>query len=170
MNVRKTERVELVVLNKPGVLGRVAGHIRREGWNIKRLAVDEDKPAGAAARPKALAGTSTMEIDIEGAHTKLAQVMDRILNLDCVVSITMIQNGKKVVRRRPQDTTVTQPAFESAAAVPSEKQGRFRILAINPGSTSTKFSLFDDDKSVLTKTIQHDPALLSPYASALDQK
>ncbi|MDR0586273.1 MAG: butyrate kinase [Treponema sp.] len=163
---RKTERVELVVLNKPGVLGRVAGHIRHEGWNIKRLVVDEDEPAAAAVQ----AGTSTMEIDIEGTHTKLAQVMDRILNLDCVISVAMIQNGQKIVRRRSQDTAASSPVFEAASAVPPEKQGRFRILAINPGSTSTKFSLFDDDKSVLTKTIQHDAAVLSRYASALDQK
>jgi butyrate kinase len=82
----------------------------------------------------------------------------------------MIQNGRKIVRRRPQDTAVSSPVFEAASAVPPEKQGRFRILAINPGSTSTKFGLFDDDKSVLTKTIQHDAAALSRYASALDQK
>ena len=163
---RKTERVELVVLNKPGVLGRVAGHIRHEGWNIKRLVVDEDEPAAAAEQ----AGTSTMEINIEGTHTKLAQVMDRILNLDCVVSIAMIQNGRTIGRRRPQDTVAFSPIFEVTSAVSPEKQGRFRILAINPGSTSTKFGLFDDDKPVLIKTIQHNAALLSRYASALDQK
>jgi butyrate kinase len=170
MNMRKTERVELVVLNKPGVLGRVAGHIRHEGWNIKRLVVDENEPAGPVGDTGTSTGTSTMEIDIEGTHTKLAQVMDRILNLDCVVSIAMTQNGQKVVRRRPQDTAVTASVFESAITVPPKKQGAFRILAINPGSTSTKFSLFDNDKPVLTKTIQHDAALLSRCASALDQK
>jgi butyrate kinase len=170
INARKTERVELVVLNKPGVLGRVAGHIRHEGWNIKRLVVDEDEPTGQIEDTGTSAGTSTMEIDIEGTHTKLAQVMDRILSLDCVVSIAMIQNGQKTVRRRPQDTAVTSPVFESAITVPPKKQDKFRILAINPGSTSTKFSLFDDDKPVLTKTIQHDAALLSRCASALDQK
>jgi butyrate kinase len=173
MGTIKTERVELVVLNKPGVLGRVAGHIRHEGWNIKRLVVDEDEFAadvGPAPGAGASAGTSTMEIDIEGTHTKLAQVMDRILNLDCVISVAIIRKGQKIVRRRPQDTALRPPVFETLIAVPPKKQGVFRILAINPGSTSTKFSLFDDDKSVLTKTIQHDAAELSPYGSVLDQK
>jgi hypothetical protein len=68
-----------------------------------------------------------MEIDIEGTHTKLAQVMDGILSLDCVVSIAMIQNGRKIVRRRPQDTAASLPVFEAASAVPPKKQGRFRI-------------------------------------------
>jgi butyrate kinase len=164
MGAQKTERVELVVLNKPGVLGRVAGHIRREGWNIKRLAVDEEENPGGGV------GTSRMKIDIEGTHTKLAQVMDRILNLDCVVNIAMLQNKKRIVRQRPQDTAVQIPVCESAAPVPPKKPLSFRVLAINPGSTSTKFGLYDDEKAVITKTIRHDAAFLSRCASILDQK
>ena len=166
MTAKKTERVELVVLNEPGVLGRVAGHIRHEGWNIKRLSVDEDeKPAGSSG-----SGTSTMEIDIEGTHTKLAQVMDRILNLDCVVSISMIQEGEKVVRQRPQKQAAAVNTRAPSKKASPKKEGCFRILAINPGSQSTKFGLFDDEACIFTKTIRHDSALLSKYATVLEQR
>jgi len=154
----------LVVLNKPGVLGRVAGHIRHEGWNIKRLTVDESENDPDAA------GTSFMEIDVEGTHTKLAQVMDRILNLDCVVSIAMIQNGEKVIRRRAQERIIDEAPQEKIAKVPLKKENTFRILAINPGSTSTKFGLFDDDICVLSKTIRHDSSQLNSFGSVLKQK
>jgi butyrate kinase len=165
----KTERVELVVLNKPGVLGRVAGHIRHEGWNIKRLVVDEDEPAsaGSAQTP---APTSTMEIDIEGTHTKLAQVMDRILNLDCVVSAAMIQDGRRVIRRRRQDIVRSAPALEQPPAAPPKEPGTLRILAINPGSTSTKFGLYDGEKRIISQKIQHDPAVLSACGTVLNQR
>jgi butyrate kinase len=158
--MQKTERVELLVLNKPGVLGRVAGHIRHEGWNIKRLMVDEaDSGAGDDAGSPGCgehAGVSRMEIDIEGTHTKLAQVMDRLLNLDCVISISMIQGGEKVIRRRPQDWAVRAPDVERAVKVPPKQKGCFRILAINPGSTSTKLGLYDNEKALFTKIIRHN--------------
>jgi butyrate kinase len=44
-----------------------------------------------------------------------------------------------------------------------------RILAINPGSTSTKFSLYDDLTEVLTRVIRHDIDDLSRYNSILQQ-
>ena len=163
MAVKKTERVELVVLNKSGVLDRVAGHIRREGWNIKHLNVDEDE---APQSP----GTSTMEIDIEGTHTKLAQVMDHLLSLDCVVSISMVQNGEKVVRRRNKEKAKRITVEAPTVKVAPKKTGVFRILAINPGSTSTKFGLYDDQTRIYTKTIRHDAATLARSGSLMDQK
>jgi acetolactate synthase small subunit len=47
MRAENIERADLVVCSKSGVLGRVAGHIRREGWNIKRLTADELKNRSA---------------------------------------------------------------------------------------------------------------------------
>ena len=171
---RKTERVELTVLNKPGVLGRVAGHIRHEGWNIKRLSVQPtnsetgaDDNEGEWAK---IPGTSFMEIDIEGAHTKLAQVMDRILNLDCVISIAMIQNGEKIIRRRPLECIIEETPKEKIIKAPLKKENTFRILAINPGSTSTKFSLYDNEQCVITNNISHDTAQLTQYGSVLNQR
>jgi ACT domain-containing protein len=130
MERRTIEKVALIVLNKSGVLGRVAGHIRHEGWNIKRLLVDEieDGDSGRDYRD-----ASRMEIDIEGVHTKLAQVMDRLLNLDCVISIEMFDaEGGKLVRTRPRDTALTAVEERPLGKAPPKQAGCFRILAINP--------------------------------------
>ncbi|HNX01321.1 MAG TPA: butyrate kinase, partial [Candidatus Cloacimonadota bacterium] len=36
----------------------------------------------------------------------------------------------------------------------------YRVLAINPGSTSTKIAVYDDITPVFTVTLRHDPAEL----------
>jgi butyrate kinase len=82
----------------------------------------------------------------------------------------MFQDGEKVVRRRPQLTQARTAAAESAAKIPPRPPQAIRVLAINPGSTSTKFGLYDDEKCVIKKTIQHDASLFAHSASALDQK
>lgn len=43
------------------------------------------------------------------------------------------------------------------------------ILAINPGSTSTKISVFEDTKEVFTKTLRHSNEELAPYKNVIDQ-
>ena len=45
----------------------------------------------------------------------------------------------------------------------------FRILAINPGSTSTKFGVYDDTKEVLSKTLRHSTEELSPFPHITSQ-
>lgn len=45
----------------------------------------------------------------------------------------------------------------------------YRILSINPGSTSTKISVFDDEKEIFIKTLRHDPAELDKVGSILEQ-
>ena len=45
----------------------------------------------------------------------------------------------------------------------------YRILIINPGSTSTKFAVFDGKNEIIVKTIRHDHAELSGYATVGDQ-
>lgn len=44
------------------------------------------------------------------------------------------------------------------------------ILAINPGSTSTKISVFRDDCEIAEKVIRHDPEVLVQYDRITDQK
>ena len=44
-----------------------------------------------------------------------------------------------------------------------------RILAINPGSTSTKFAVYFDDKCVLNKTIRHSMDELMSYKNVVEQ-
>jgi len=45
----------------------------------------------------------------------------------------------------------------------------FRILVINPGSTSTKIAVFDNNKEVFKKTLNHNPEELSPFEELIDQ-
>lgn len=44
-----------------------------------------------------------------------------------------------------------------------------RILVINPGSTSTKIGVFDNDHSIFEKTIRHDADLISSFDQIIDQ-
>jgi butyrate kinase len=43
------------------------------------------------------------------------------------------------------------------------------ILAINPGSTSTKFSLFEEENLLFEKTFRHTPEELAPFCRVPDQ-
>jgi butyrate kinase len=43
------------------------------------------------------------------------------------------------------------------------------ILAINPGSTSTKFGLFEEENLVFEKTLRHTPEELSGFSKVTDQ-
>ena len=43
------------------------------------------------------------------------------------------------------------------------------ILAINPGSTSTKISIFEGKKEIFTKTLRHSNEELAPYPNVIDQ-
>ena len=45
----------------------------------------------------------------------------------------------------------------------------YRVLAINPGSTSTKIAVFDNEEEVFSKTLQHKPEELSGFAELIDQ-
>lgn len=45
-----------------------------------------------------------------------------------------------------------------------------RILVINPGSTTTKIAIYDDEKPVLLRTIVHRPEELAQFATIADQR
>jgi butyrate kinase len=45
----------------------------------------------------------------------------------------------------------------------------YRILAINPGSTSTKIGIFDDEISIFEKTIRHEAESINSFANIIDQ-
>jgi len=47
--------------------------------------------------------------------------------------------------------------------------GHFRLLVINPGSTSTKVSLFEDERSVFEKSLFHDASVLLAFPHVNDQ-
>ncbi len=46
---------------------------------------------------------------------------------------------------------------------------RYRVLAINPGSTSTKIAVYDDQDEVFTKTLRHDPQELEKFGGIIEQ-
>lgn len=46
---------------------------------------------------------------------------------------------------------------------------KFRILVINPGSTSTKLAVFEEDSLEHSTTLRHDAALLQQFSSIWDQ-
>ena len=45
----------------------------------------------------------------------------------------------------------------------------FQILTINPGSTSTKIAIFEDEKEIFSKTLRHTAEERSPYATVASQ-
>lgn len=45
----------------------------------------------------------------------------------------------------------------------------YRLLIINPGSTSTKIAIFDNEKPILETTLRHSNEELSPYKTVADQ-
>ena len=46
---------------------------------------------------------------------------------------------------------------------------KFRILVINPGSTSTKVSIFENEKEVFNRSISHSKLELEPFRRVWDQ-
>lgn len=45
----------------------------------------------------------------------------------------------------------------------------YKILAINPGSTSTKIALYEGDKEVFEQTLRHSSEELAPFEGIIDQ-
>ncbi len=45
----------------------------------------------------------------------------------------------------------------------------FRLLVINPGSTSTKIAVFDNEKSVFEETLRHSTEEIEQYDAVIDQ-
>ena len=45
----------------------------------------------------------------------------------------------------------------------------YKILAINPGSTSTKIALFENEKEIYKKTLEHSNEELAPFERITDQ-
>ena len=46
---------------------------------------------------------------------------------------------------------------------------KYRVLAINPGSTSTKIAVYDDKEAVFTKTLRHDPNKIAEFGGIIEQ-
>lgn len=48
-------------------------------------------------------------------------------------------------------------------------QSKYRVLVINPGSTSTKIGVFDNENCILEKTIRHKSEDIKTFMSIIDQ-
>jgi butyrate kinase len=46
---------------------------------------------------------------------------------------------------------------------------KYRILVINPGSTSTKIGVFDNEISIFEKTIRHNSEMINAFNTIIDQ-
>ena len=49
------------------------------------------------------------------------------------------------------------------------QDNEYRILVINPGSTSTKIGVFDNDISIFEKTLRHDTENINSFTNIIDQ-
>lgn len=156
-----SQKVELIMRNRPGALDRVIGFIRREGWNIKSL------QAGETENPS----ISLVEMEIEGTNTKLVQIVEKFSNIDCVRQASMTVNGEVVVKRKAQSAaSLSEDSPEKVPPVPEKPQGVYRILTINPGSTSTKFAVYDDERLILLQVLRHRRRDLDACGTVLGQK
>jgi butyrate kinase len=162
MQQKEIQQVELTVMNIPGVLGQVVSQIRREGWNIKRLFVDETENAAV----------SDMQIDIEGTNAKIVHIVDRLLQLDRVIRVRVLQDGVLVLQKDKSaaELIVETEETEHVPSAPQKLSGTFRILTINPGSTSTKFAVYDNEMPILVHTVRHDGQTLAEIGAILEQK
>ena len=46
---------------------------------------------------------------------------------------------------------------------------KYRVLVVNPGSTSTKIAVFDDEKPVFTKVLRHDAKEIETFGGIIEQ-
>lgn len=80
--------ISVVVENKPGVLSRVSGMIRRRGFNIQGLSV------GTTNRPNC----SRMTLTVDAGHAEVDQVEKQLDRLIEVVEIEDLTEQEKLIR------------------------------------------------------------------------
>lgn len=85
---REAHILTLLVDNEFGVLTRITAQIRREGWNIKSLAVAESMDPAI----------SRITLALECYDTTLPEVMHRLSRLACVRSVTAYNPEQYVCR------------------------------------------------------------------------
>lgn len=61
------------------------------------------------------------------------------------------------------------PHKPSQLEVSTLQENEYRILVINPGSTSTKIGVYSDEVSIFEKTIRHEAEIISSFSNIIDQ-
>ncbi len=94
------------------------------------------------------------------------EVLDLALNGAADLAESVI--GRKLERHR----TGKKPSGEIKAAEirKGEKTMSIKSLIINPGSTSTKIGVFEDETLLFEETLRHSTEEIGKYASIVDQK
>ena len=49
------------------------------------------------------------------------------------------------------------------------RDNKFRVFVVNPGSTSTKVALFEDDRKIYEESVSHDASVLNSFDNVNDQ-
>lgn len=115
----------LLVDNEFGVLNRITALIRREGWNIRYLAVAETKDPEI----------SRLTICLECRQHTFEQVLERLGRLACVKEITLYSEENQVARElallhmRMEDEMQLQELCEELNADILEIDGEHCILS-----------------------------------------
>ncbi len=86
---RKTEHIVVALAeNKPGVLSKVTGMLRRRGFNINSLT------AGTTEEP----GISRMTFLVDGTKTNTEQLIKQLYKVIEIVKVSDLTSDKKVIR------------------------------------------------------------------------
>jgi acetolactate synthase-1/3 small subunit len=120
--VERVKRILAVLVeNHPGVLARVAGLVRRRGFNIDSLAV------GVTDDPK----ISRMTLVVDGDEAQVQQVTKQLLKLIEVIQVTDLAMGNSVARElaliKVRADSVNRPQILQLATV-------FRANVVDIGS------------------------------------
>lgn len=67
-------------------------------------------------------------------------------------------------------TSETEPTAACVSSDESPKRSGVNILVINPGSTSTKIAVYEDEKPVMLRNIHHSPEELKQFERITDQR
>ena len=67
-------------------------------------------------------------------------------------------------------TPDTAPTTAGQPSGRTPKRSGVNILVINPGSTSTKIAVYEDEKPVMLRNIHHSPEELKQFEKITDQR
>ncbi len=125
MQERIAHILTLMVDNEFGVLTRITAQIRREGWNIKSLAVAQSMDPAI----------SRITLALECFDTKLPVAMHRLSRLACVRSVTAYDPEHYVCRelaviRLASDDAGAEETIRRFGARELEKEGGVTVIEL----------------------------------------
>lgn len=126
MAQKKVHILTLLVDNEFGVLTRITALIRREGWNIKSLAVSETINHG----------TSRLTISLECLDSALPAVLTRLDRFDCVHSVTAFSQATHICR----ELAVLQTCAERESVMSAALKYGARIILDEHGCLTLELS------------------------------